>query len=435
MSKAADGRSSIYKGSDGYWHGRVTIGEREDGTWDRRHVQARTKAEVAEKVKDLEQKRDSRTITKVGERWTVEQWLEHWLINIAKPALRFKAWDAYRIAVRVHAIPALGRHRLDKLRPDHLKSLYNKMIASGRSPSTAHQVHRTLHAAFGLAVESGYMPRNPATRKIAPQVRKIKVRPYEADEVRRLIDTALREFGGVRWVIALALGLRQGELLALQWSDVDLEHGELTVGYSRPRPQYRHGCNPACGQKYPGRCPRKVRTNPERGETKSDASQRTIGMPDELTKLMKAHRDNQVQAKVRAGSQWKGGDWVFTDLMGEPLNNIGDYRRWKALIKRAGVRDARLHDARHTAATILLLLGVSERAVIDIMGWSTGKMTLVYQHITAGVRQDVAGRVGTFIWGNGGVLAGASPGADQTPPDKDKQPKSNSSKDPLSETS
>lgn len=123
------------------------------------------------------------------------------------------------------------------------------------------------------------------------------------------------------------------------------------------------------------------------------------GMPDELTDLLRTHRDRQDAARLEAGDRWTEGDWVFTSLLGEPLNNISDYRRWKALIKDAGVRDARLHDARHTAATTLLLLGVSERAVIDIMGWSTGKMTLVYQHITGSVRKDVAGKVGSFIWG------------------------------------
>jgi len=399
VTKAPNGRSSIYRGRDGSWHGRVTVGETDDGGPDRRHVRARTKAEVAIKVHELERKRDEQTVTKVGQRWTVEQWLEHWLVDIAKPALRHNAWDAYRIAVRVHAIPAFGKRRLDKLRPDHLKALYNKMIASGRSPSTAHQVHRTLRTAFGLAVEAGYMSRNPATRKISPKVRKVKITPYDEEEIRKLIETALDRFGGVRWIIALALGLRQGELLALQWGDVDLDRGLLTVTYSRARPQYRHGCSPPCGKKFPGWCPDKVRINPERGETKSDASQRTIGMPVELTKLLRAYRAQQAAARLEAGDRWKGGDWVFTSLVGEPLQNISDYRRWKTLIRDAGVRDARLHDARHTAATTLLLLGVSERAVIDIMGWSTAKMTLVYQHITDAVRKDVADKVGTFIWG------------------------------------
>ncbi|HEY3408328.1 MAG TPA: site-specific integrase [Propionicimonas sp.] len=401
MTRAPNGRSSIYKGADGYWHGRVTVGEKDDGSPDRRHVGGKTRAEVTTRVRELEGQRETHTLTKAGERWTVEQWLEHWLIDIAKPALRHNSWDAYRIAIRVHAIPAFGKRRLDKLRPDHLQALYNKMIASGRSPSTAHQVHRTLRTAFGLAVEAGYMPRNPATRKISPKTRKAKITPYNEDEVRKLIEVALTRFGGVRWIIALALGLRQGELLALQWNDVDLDRGLLTVAQSRPRPQYRHGCSPFCGKKYPGWCPDKVRINPERGETKSDASQRTIGMPAELTKLLWAYRAEQAAARLEAGDRWQRGDWVFTNLIGEPLQNVSDYRRWKALIRDAGVRDARLHDARHTAATTLLLLGVSERAVIDIMGWSTTKMTLVYQHITDGVRKDVAAKVGTYIWGSG----------------------------------
>jgi integrase len=401
VTRAASGRSSIYQDARGYWHGRVTVGETDDGSPDRRHVGGKTKADVTARVRELESQREAQTVTKAGQRWTVEQWLEHWLAEIAKPALRHNAWDAYRIAVRVHAIPAFGSRRLDKLRPDHLQALYNKMIASGRSPSTAHQVHRTLRTAFGLAVESGYMSKNPATRKISPKVRKVKITPYDEDEIRKLIDAALTRFGGVRWIIALALGLRQGELLALQWSDVNLDRGLLTVSHSRARPQYRHGCNPFCSKGHPGWCPDKVRINPERGETKSDASQRTIGMPAELTRLLRAYRAQQAAARLEAGDLWQDGDWVFTNLLGEPLQNISDYRRWKALIRDAGVRDARLHDARHTAATTLLLLGVSERAVIDMMGWSTAKMTLVYQHITDAVRKDVADKVGSFIWGTG----------------------------------
>ncbi len=437
MRRSANGRSSIYQGERGYWHGRVTVGEKEDGSPDRRHVMAKTKAEVTAKVRALERDREDHAVTKPGERWTVGEWLEHWLVDIAKPALRENSWDAYRFAVRVHAIPAMGKRRLDKVRPDHLKTLYNKMIASGRSPSTAHQVHRTLHAAFDLAVESGYMPRNPATRKIAPKVRKLRVKPYEPDEIRKLIDAALEQFGGVRWIIALSLGLRQGELLAVHWSEVDLDRGLITVDHSRPRPRYRHGCNPPCGKKHPGWCPNKVRTNPERGETKSDASHRTIGLPAELTQLLRAHRARQLEAQESAGDRWEDGDWVFTDLRGRPLNNNSEHHRWKALIQSAGVRDARLHDARHTAATTLLLLGVSERAVIDIMGWSSAKMTLVYQHITDSVRKDVADKVGGFIWGVDEVKKQrpktSAKTNGRTPADKPEQPKSNSSESPFAD--
>lgn len=175
-------------------------------------------------------------------------------------------------------------------------------------------------------------------------------------------------------------------------------------------------------------------------------------MPAELTRLLRAHRAQQAAVRLEAGNLWHDGDWVFTNLTGEPLQNISDYRRWKALLRDAAVRDARLHDARHTAATTLLLLGVSERAVIDIIGWSTAKMTLVYQHITDAVRKDVADKVGAFIWGDtvqtpesrapmtdrpskpyragsatvphGGLNATMKPF--RTVPDKPEQPKSNS---------
>lgn len=129
-------------------------------------------------------------------------------------------------------------------------------------------------------------------------------------------------------------------------------------------------------------------------------------MPVELTRLLLAYRAQQAAARLEAGDLWQKDDRVFTNLVGEPLQNISDYRRWKALIRDPGVRDARLHDARHTAATTLLLLGVSERAVIDIMGWSTAKMTLVYQHITDAVRKDIADKVGSFIWGARETLFG-----------------------------
>lgn len=141
-----------------------------------------------------------------------------------------------------------------------------------------------------------------------------------------------------------------------------------------------------------------------------------------------------MEARAAAGDRWEDGDWVFTDLRGRPLNNNSEYHRWKALIKAVGVRDARLHDARHTAATTLLLLGVSERAVIDIMGWSSAKMTLVYQHITDSARKDVADKDGSFLWGASGST---EPGprarsglSGRTAPDKPERPKSNTAKVP-----
>jgi integrase len=133
MSRQPNGASSVYQGNDGYWHGRVTVGIRDDGRPDRRHVQARTKAEVTSKVRDLERQRDNRTIRKAGRAWTVAEWLTHWVENIAAPFVRENTLAGYRVAVNKHLIPGIGARRLSRLEPEHLERLYVKMMRSGSS--------------------------------------------------------------------------------------------------------------------------------------------------------------------------------------------------------------------------------------------------------------------------------------------------------------
>jgi integrase len=105
------------------------------------------------------------------------------------------------------------------------------------------------------------------------------------------------------------------------------------------------------------------------------AAGRTIGLPAQLVTRLRAHRDEQARERERAGDMWHDGAWVFATPTGEPLNPNTDYHQWKELLKAAGLRDGRLHDARHTAATVLLILGVPERTVMGIMGWSGTGMT------------------------------------------------------------
>jgi integrase len=143
-----NGASSIYLGSDGTWHGRVTVGFKDDGSPDRRHVRGSSEAVVTKKVRMLERQRDAGTVARAGDRWTVAAWLEHWLENITRPDVRPRSYEAYRTAVRRHLIPGVGQHRLDRLRPEHLERLYRAMIQAGAKPATAHQVHRTIRTAL-----------------------------------------------------------------------------------------------------------------------------------------------------------------------------------------------------------------------------------------------------------------------------------------------
>lgn len=115
-------------------------------------------------------------------------------------------------------------------------------------------------------------------------------------------------------------------------------------------------------------------------------------------KLLRKHRDDQAAERRVAAQLWEEGGWVFTSPTGRPLNPSTDYHEWKRLLQLAGVRELRLHDARHTAATVLLVLGVPERAVMGLMGWADTGMAKRYQHLTAEVRGDVARRIGGLLW-------------------------------------
>ncbi|MFC8235314.1 tyrosine-type recombinase/integrase [Streptomyces sp. NPDC056661] len=115
-------------------------------------------------------------------------------------------------------------------------------------------------------------------------------------------------------------------------------------------------------------------------------------------RLLELHRREQARERVIAGEDWRESGFVFTSPVGEPLVPSTDYDTWKRLLTDAKVRDGRLHDARHTAATVLLILGVPERVVMQIMGWSSTAMAARYQHVTGGILADVAQRVGGLIW-------------------------------------
>lgn len=397
-TRQPNGRSSIYLGKDGKWHGRVTVGIRDDGRTDRRHVERKTRAEVTAAVRELEKQRDAKTVKKPGRAWTVKAWLTHWIDNVAPLAVNDNTMVGYGVAVRKHLIPGLGAHRLDRLKPEHIEAFYATMQANGSKPATAHQVHRTFRTALNEAVRRGHLGKNPVQLAKAPKTGEYEVEPYSVQEVQRLLKAADQQRNSARWAVALALGLRQGEVLGLTWDDVDLEGGFLVVRRSRHRPQYAHGCVDPCERKAAGYCPQRRRTNPELSTTKSRAGRRAVGLPEQLLDLLRDHLKAQEAEQAAAGKHWEENRLVFPDEHGRSPSHRRDWAEWKDLLAEANVRDGRLHDARHTAATVLLILGVPERAVMGLMGWSTTAMAARYQHMVDSVRSHVAEQVDTLIW-------------------------------------
>jgi len=167
---------------------------------------SKSKGVVVKKVRALERLRDSGRLRRVGQSWTTAAWLTHWLETIARPSLRHTSLAAYRIAVEKHLVPGVGKHRLDRLEPEHLERLYKRMVERGSRPATAHQVHRTARVALGEALRRGHIARNPAALAKPPRIQSDPIEPYSVARCRRsyeLRGSAGTRLGG-RWLWLLA---------------------------------------------------------------------------------------------------------------------------------------------------------------------------------------------------------------------------------------
>jgi integrase len=376
--RAASGESSIVKGSDGRWHGYVSVGRKEGGKRDRRHVAAIKRADVVRMVRELEEQRDAGIVLASGRGITVEQWMGLWLDTIASRKVRPSTLTGYRTCLKRINLH-LGHHRLDKLQPEHLEAFYSRLEADGLSSTTALLHHRVISRALKVALQRGRVARNVATLVDAPTPRQEEVQPLTAAEARRVLEVAKDLPNGARWSVALALGLRQGEALGLLWDAVDLDEGTLTVRRALQR-QAGKGL---------------VLVEP-----KSRAGRRTIKLPDALRDALRAQRVRQAEQRLAAANVWEDHGFVFCQPNGRPIDARRDWLEWKALLKAAGVRDARLHDARHTAATLLLQQGVPARVAMQVLGHSQINLTLgTYSHVVPELAQEAAERMGDALWG------------------------------------
>ena len=378
MGYAAWGESSILQDKSGRWHGYVSVGLKSDGSRDRRHVSAMRRADVVRQVRALEQRRDRGTVAATAKPPSVAEWMNHWLDNSAAARVRPSTLDGYRSTVRNRIIPALGHHRLDRLQPEHLEVFYAEMLANGLSPASVVQTHRILTRALKVAVQRDRIGRNVCTLVDAPSLVRAEVEPLTAHEAKRILQAAAGQRNAARWSVALALGLRQGEALGLPWSAVDLDRGTVAIKQALQRQKGRG----------------LVIVQP-----KSRAGRRTLALPRVLRTALLEHRAQQDAERAAAEEAWQEHGLVFTQPDGRPIDNGADWKAWKQLLRQAGVRDARLHDARHTAATLMLLQGVPARVAMQVLGHSQIGLTLgTYSHVAPELSEEAAERVASVLW-------------------------------------
>ena len=367
--KRANGEGSIYQRKDGRWVGSAILLS-PGGQRLRRSVYGRTRKEVHQQLTAL-LRADQLGLPTPDQR-TVAVYLEHWLTHVAKHKVRASTYRSYETYVRVHLIPGLGQRRLDRLSAADIRAFLNAKRATHLAPRTIQYLHAILRAALSQAVRDDLVPRNVAKLVETPRAPRAEVQPLSVEESKQLLAAAARDRLHAFYAVALAMGLRRGEALGLRWDDIDFEVGVLHV---RRALQY---------------VDRKLAFV----DPKTSRSRRSIPMPDVCVRALTAHRTRQAEERLAAGSKWQDHNLVFATVIGTPLDPRNVSRRFGNLCRIAGIRHIRLHDLRHTCATLLLAQGVAPRVVMETLGHSGISLTMnTYTHVLPVLQRDAASKI------------------------------------------
>lgn len=371
MARRRNGEGSISRRKDGRWQASVTLA---DGT--RRQAIGRDYETVARKLNQLLHERDSGVLIPRSD-LTVGEYLDQWLEDIAKPKLRPSSYETCRGDVR-RAKPLIGTIRLEDLKPATLQAAYGRLQKSGLSPRSVQRVHTTLHRAFKQAVQFELLIRNPAEIARPPRAPRIEMRTLAADEVRRLFESSRDHRLHALWVLLATSGMRIGEALGLMWSDVDLDVGRVQV---RRALQRQAGVGFAFT------------------EPKTNRSRRSIFVPLGTVAALHEHRRRQQDEKEIAGPLWEGEhDLVFLTAKGRPIEQGHVHWTLTKTLERAGLPRIRVHDLRHTAASILLERGVHPKIVQEMLGHSTITLTLdTYSHVIPSLQATASSQLQTLF--------------------------------------
>jgi integrase len=368
MTKRANGEGTIvHRKSDGRWQGQAYV-LLPNGARVRRTVYGRTRAEVHEKVTALVHQAQ-RGVPAANTALTVGEYLMIWLDEVARRKLRPKTYSDYELVVRKHLMPTLGRYRLARLSPSNLRQLLNAKADEGLAPGTVKKIHVVIGSALQAAVRDDLLTRNVARLVQVPVPRSEPVGVLDVDDARRLLDAARNDRLYALWAVALGVGLRKGEALGLRWSDVDLEAGWLQVRQSLQR----------------------VAGHLQLSAPKTSSSRRSVPLPRVCVEALEAHRRTQEEERRALGAAWHDSGLVFTTPLGTPIDPRNVIRALNSLCERAGVRRIRVHDLRHTCATLLLVQGVHPRVVMEVLGHSRISVTMdVYTHVVSAVQREAA---------------------------------------------
>ena len=364
------GDGSVRLRKDGRWEGRVVIGYDEKGLPKTKNVLAKTKTECVAKLKALRERLETPApeVPKAG--LSLGVWLDHWYQDYKKASLRPNTQMSYERRIYQHIIPALGGIQLDKLTTGDIQQFYTHLRQNGRLLRTElygeglsiRGIHTTLHAALDKAVEEKLIFRNPADSCKLPPVKGREMKVLTPEEIQRLLIQAREDGCYELLLLELATGLRRGEILALQWRDLNLRTGALRVERQVHRVKGELAVSPP----------------------KTKAGNRTVLLPAPVLNVLKTY-------KQAVHSRWMFPSPVKED---SPMDPAAVRKRLQTVLERAECKRLRFHDLRHTFATASLEHGMDIKTLSTIIGHVSSTTTLnTYTHVTDAMRQNAADKI------------------------------------------
>jgi integrase len=375
MGKRGNNEGTIYRSKDRAGYRAAYTVHTANGS-KRRYISGKTRKEVAEKLAKATADRDGGLVFDAGS-LRLGEYLERWLYDSVRDTVRQRTWERYEQIIRVHLTPALGKLKLKNLAPTHMRGLYREKLDSGLSPRTVNYIHTTLHKALKDAVADGLIPRNAASAVKAPRPKKKEIRPLSSEQARAFLEAARGDRFEALYVLAVHCGLRKGELLGLRWDDLDLEGRALSVRRTLSESRSGHIFEP-----------------PKNGKGRS------VKLTSQAVEALRGHLQRQLAEIQKASSLYRDLCLVFPTRIGSPMsaqNLIG--RSFKPLLKRAGLpHSVRLHDLRHTCATLLLVKGVHPKIVQELLGHATIAITLdTYSHVLPNMQSEAVSAMETVL--------------------------------------
>jgi integrase len=369
MGKRGNGEGSISRRKRGGWCAQYTVYTSEGRK--RRTLYGKTRQEVAAKLSKALADREGGLTFDAGS-LTVGEYLARWLSHSVRDTVRRKTYERYESIVRVHLNPALGRIRLKALTPDHVRGLYREKLDSGLAPRSVLHIHRTLSKALKQATDDGLIPRNAAASVKLPKPREEEIQPLSREQIGMFLATVRGDRMEALYVLAVTAGLRQGELLALKWEDVDLED-------ANPMLQVRRSLSETRG--------RRAFEAPKSGRG------RHLRLSRRAVSALRAHRKRQLEERMEKAGLWEDHGLIFPSEVGTPMSGRNLYRAFKIRVKRASLpQTLRFHDLRHTCATLLLRQGINPKFVQELLGHADISLTLnTYSHVLPDMGDAAAG--------------------------------------------